>query len=184
MEGINEGPVTDWLVANTAPVSPPLTFELIAGGRSNLTYLVTDSAGRKLVLRRPPISHVLATAHDMSREHRIISALQPTVVPVAPALGLCEDPAVYGAPFYVRERVLGHIVREQLPPGYADEPAQRRAIGEGLIDVLAALHQVDPDAVRRAAVASAAARSTADRAAGASPVRRSATSTSAAVRRM
>ena len=81
-EGINEQKVSDWLVANTGPVEPPLTFELIAGGRSNLTYLVTDQRGRRLVLRRPPISHVLATAHDMSREHRIISALSGSDVPV------------------------------------------------------------------------------------------------------
>ena len=98
-EGINEQPVTDWLVANTPPVETPLTFELIAGGRSNLTYGVTDAVGRRLVLRRPPISHVLATAHDMAREHRIISALAGIDVPGPTTLGLCLDESVNDRPF-------------------------------------------------------------------------------------
>ena len=66
-EAIDIERVTAWLVAHTPPVEPPLSFELVTGGRSNLTFLVTDSVGRRLVLRRPPISHVLATAHDMGR---------------------------------------------------------------------------------------------------------------------
>jgi aminoglycoside phosphotransferase (APT) family kinase protein len=83
----------------------------------------------------------------MGREHRVISALGPTDVPVPRTLHLCTDPAVLGAPFYVMERVVGLHVVDTLPPGYADEPAQRRAIGDGLVDVLADLHAVDPDAV-------------------------------------
>jgi aminoglycoside phosphotransferase (APT) family kinase protein len=83
----------------------------------------------------------------MAREHRVISALVDTAVPVPRTLHLCTDPAVLGAPFYVMERVVGvHVVRD-LPPGYADEPAQRRAIGDGLVDVLADLHAVDHAAV-------------------------------------
>src|SRR5271157_6280819 len=91
VEGIDRGPVTDWLVANVDGSVAPLTFELIAGGRSNLTYRVTDAAGRRLALRRPPVSHVLPTAHDMGREHRLISALFPTDVPVPRPFGLCAD---------------------------------------------------------------------------------------------
>jgi aminoglycoside phosphotransferase (APT) family kinase protein len=146
-EGIKEQSVTEWLVANTPPVAPPLTFELIAGGRSNLTYGVTDATGRKLVLRRPPISHVLATAHDMTREHRIISALASSDVPVAPALGLCTDDSVNDAPFYVMDFVEGHILRTaQEVEAALDEKAQRVA-GEDLVDVLVRLHEVDVDAV-------------------------------------
>jgi aminoglycoside phosphotransferase (APT) family kinase protein len=119
---------------------------LISGGKSNLTFVVTSGAG-DVVLRRPPLHTLLPTAHDMRREHRVMTGLWPTPVPVPRTLALCTDEAVLGAPFYVMERVAGHIVREALPPGYADEPQQRRAIGEGLVDVLADLHAVDPGAV-------------------------------------
>ena len=91
VEGIDARPVSDWLAANIAGRQPPFSFELIAGGRSNLTYRVTDAAGRAFALRRPPVSHVLPTAHDMAREHTVISALGPTGVPVPRTLGLCTD---------------------------------------------------------------------------------------------
>ena len=116
---------------------------LIAGGKSNLTYRVDSPAG-SAVLRRPPLGHVLPTAHDMVREHTVMSALADTDVPVPRMLHLCTDDTVLGQPFYVMERVEGHVCREALPTGYADDPAQRRAVGEGLVDVLAALHDVDP----------------------------------------
>ena len=122
------------------------TVELIAGGKSNLTYRV-DSAAGSAVLRRPPLGHVLPTAHDMVREHTVMSALASTDVPVPRMLHLCTDAEVLGQPFYVMERVEGHVCRVDLPAGYADDPAQRRAVGEGLVDVLAALHDVDPASV-------------------------------------
>jgi aminoglycoside phosphotransferase (APT) family kinase protein len=127
-----------------------VTVGLIAAGMSNLTYTVTPDGGTAddaVILRRPPTGAVLATAHDMAREYTVITALGPTAVPVPRTLHLCEDTSVLGAPFYVMERVAGVHVVDEIPAGYADEPAQRRAIGEGLVDVLADLHAVDHEAV-------------------------------------
>jgi aminoglycoside phosphotransferase (APT) family kinase protein len=117
--------------------------ELISGGKSNLTYRVTSAAGT-VVLRRPPLSTVLPTAHDMVREHRVISALVGTDVPVPRTLHLCTDESVLGAPFYVMSEVDGHIVRGTLPPGYATKTTDRQQMSDALLDVLAALHAVDP----------------------------------------
>lgn len=124
--------------------NPSMT--LIEGGRSNLTFFVSAAAG-EAVLRRPPLSTVLPTAHDMTREHRVMTALGDTAVPVPKTLALCTDTDVIGAPFYVMDRVAGHIVRETLPEGYATTEPERQAIGHGLVDVLADLHAVDPTAV-------------------------------------
>jgi aminoglycoside phosphotransferase (APT) family kinase protein len=146
-EAIDIERATAWLVAHTPPVEPPLSFELVAGGRSNLTFLVTDAAGRRLVLRRPPISHVLATAHDMGREHRIIAALAGSAVPVPTALGYCEDESVNGRPFYVMDFVDGHVLRTPAEAQAALDEAGRRAAGDDLVDVLVRLHEVDVDAV-------------------------------------
>jgi aminoglycoside phosphotransferase (APT) family kinase protein len=145
-EGIDAPRVTEWFAAHIEGARPPLSFELVEGGRSNLTYRVGDAAGSQWALRRPPTGHVLPTAHDMGREHRIISALGPTPVPVPPALGFCDDPAVTGAPFYVMGWVDGRIVRDR---GAAEQLTldERRTAAESLVDVLAALHDVDPDAV-------------------------------------
>jgi aminoglycoside phosphotransferase (APT) family kinase protein len=145
--GINLDRVPSWLEANIPGVRPPLRFELIAGGRSNLTFAVTDAAGRKVVLRRPPMSHVLSTAHDMGREYRIISALQDTPVPVPETLGYCEDESVNERPFYVMDFVDGLILRTRAQTQARFDEAGRRAIGENLVDVLAAIHDVDVDAV-------------------------------------
>jgi aminoglycoside phosphotransferase (APT) family kinase protein len=147
VEGIAAERISAWFEQNIPDARPPLTFELIAGGRSNLTFRVDDNAGHTYVLRRPPTSHVLPTAHDMAREHRIISALGPTSIPVAPALGFCDDPEVNGAPFYVMGYVEGHVLRDAVTAEkHLDGPARRRA-GESLVDVLAALHEIDVDAV-------------------------------------
>lgn len=146
MRGIDEPNVGAWLAANIDGAEPPFSYELIAGGHSNLTFKVTDAAGHVYVLRRPPLGHVLATAHDMAREHRIISALGPTPVPVAPALGLCEDEDVNGAPFYVMAFVPG-VVLDSPDRAAALSVDVRRAAGLHLIEVLAALHAVDVDEV-------------------------------------
>ncbi|MHB9850004.1 phosphotransferase family protein [Streptomyces krungchingensis] len=123
-------------------VHGPLTGRLIEGGRSNLTYAVTDGTA-KWVVRRPPLGHVLATAHDMKREHRVISALHPTAVPVPAPLLLCEDESVLGAPFYVMEFVEGTPYRtaQQLAPLGAQ---RTRDAVLGLVDTLVELHAVDP----------------------------------------
>ena len=145
--GIDAPKVSDWFARNIPGVTLPLTFELVAGGRSNLTFRVTDAAGNDYALRRPPVSHVLATAHDMVREHRIISALAPTPVPVPAALGLCEDVSVNGAPFYVMEFVHGHVLRDAKIAEKALDEATRRKVSEHVVDVLADLHSVDPDTI-------------------------------------
>jgi aminoglycoside phosphotransferase (APT) family kinase protein len=147
IEGIDVDRVTAWFQQNIDGVETPLSFELIAGGRSNLTFKVTDAAGRDYVLRRPPTSHVLPTAHDMGREHRIISALGPTPVPVAPALGFCDDESVNGRPFYVMGYVDGHIIRDAATAEKVLGVDERRAAGDSLADVLAEIHAVDVDAV-------------------------------------
>jgi aminoglycoside phosphotransferase (APT) family kinase protein len=139
--------VTEWLVEHVDGTTPPFTFGLIAGGRSNLTYEVTDATGRTVVLRRPPLSHVLSSAHDMGREHRIIAALRATAVPVPEALGLCTDDAVNGAPFYVMDYVAGSILRAPSAAAAHFDESQRTSIGNDLVDVLTDLHAVDVDAV-------------------------------------
>ncbi len=119
---------------------------LISGGKSNLTYRVACDAG-EVILRRPPLGHILPTAHDMSREYRVMTALADTAVPVPRTFHLGDADSPLGTPFYVMERVVGHICRNALPPGYADTPDGCRKIGEALVDVLADLHMVDPGSV-------------------------------------
>ncbi len=123
----------------------PLSAELIAGGKSNLTYVISDGE-HDWVLRRPPLGHVLPTAHDMSREYRVLTALADTDVPVPRTFAFCDDEAVNGAPFYVMERVIGQI------PRTAEEmarisPEDAAACSRELIDVLARIHAVDYEAV-------------------------------------
>ncbi|MHB8439957.1 MAG: phosphotransferase family protein [Acidimicrobiales bacterium] len=147
VEGIDAQAVSRWFATNVPDVRLPLDFELIAGGRSNLTYRVRDADGTSFALRRPPLSHVLPTAHDMTREFRVISALEPTPVPVPRTYGLCTDESVNGRSFYVMEFVDGHIVRDaQTALTALDEPSRRRA-GRSLAETLADLHNVDVDAV-------------------------------------
>ncbi len=145
--GIDGARVTSWLVDHVDGLAPPLEFTLVAGGRSNLTFKVDDSNGRAVVLRRPPLSSVLATAHDVGREHKIIAALGPTKVPVPDALARCDDVHVNGAPFYVMSFVDGIIVRDVQVGRELTTPETRKVMGESLVDVLADLHQVDPDEV-------------------------------------
>jgi aminoglycoside phosphotransferase (APT) family kinase protein len=122
----------------------PLQVELLAGGRSNLTYLLTDGE-RRWVLRRPPLGHVLETAHDMSREHRVLAALQRTDVPVPRPL-LLAGPGVIGATFYVMEFADGVVLRDDAQLRGLDRAAAT-AVADSLIEVLVRLHRVDPGAV-------------------------------------
>ncbi|MFE0578809.1 MULTISPECIES: phosphotransferase family protein [unclassified Streptomyces] len=122
-----------------------LRGRLIEGGRSNLTYEITDGTGR-WVVRRPPLGHVLATAHDMRREHRVIAALHGTAVPVPEPVLLCEDEEVLGAPFYVMEYVDGVPYRTAGELAAIGPERTRRAV-LGLVDTLVDLHAVDPEAV-------------------------------------
>lgn len=120
----------------------PLTGRLITGGKSNLTYLVTDGS-REAVVRRPPMGHVLATAHDMGREHRVMAALSDTAVPVPEMYAECADPGVIGAPFYVMEFAPG------MPYRTAEElnalgKERVRTIADAVTDTLVALHAVRP----------------------------------------
>jgi len=145
-EGIDPARVTAWFQDHAGSVTPPLTFDLIAGGRSNLTYTVRDAAGGAWVLRRPPLGQVLATAHDMGREHKVMSALAPTDVPVPPMVGLETDTSVNGAPFFVMEFVEGIVARNAEAAAKLDLAARARA-GDQVAEVLARIHAVDPDAV-------------------------------------
>lgn len=143
VEGINETSVTEWLEANVEPAKGPFKFEMVSGGKSNLTYRVEDAAGNAFVLRRPPLGHVLQSAHDMGREHRIISALEGTGVPVAKAWGLCKDEAVNGADFYVMECVDG-VVLHDADAARTMTPEQRQSFGRDVADVLVRLHNIEP----------------------------------------
>ncbi|MGI9614483.1 MAG: phosphotransferase family protein [Acidimicrobiales bacterium] len=146
--GVDQPSVSGWLDTNIATLTGPFSFEFIQGGHSNLTYKVTDRNGTKAVLRRPPLGAVLATAHDMSREHRIITGVGKTNVPVPETLGLCEDEAVNGAPFYVMGYVEGVVLHDaDVADLEMPNHAARADLSQHLIDVLAALHTADPDAI-------------------------------------
>lgn len=145
-EGLDLTALRTWLDAEAPDLlGADLDASLVTGGKSNLTYVVTDGS-HDVIVRRPPLGHVLATAHDMAREHRVITALAGTDVPVPRTHGLCEDLDVIGAPFYVMERVPGtaYARATQLQALGAD---RTRAVTERMVDVLAELHAVDPASV-------------------------------------
>jgi aminoglycoside phosphotransferase (APT) family kinase protein len=140
------GPVASWLRGQGVPVVEPLRAELIQGGRSNLTYALVDATGARRVLRRPPMGHVLATAHDMGREWRFISALAATPVAVPAPIASCADAGVIGAPFFVMEFVDGAVLTV-LAAARALTRAARERAGIAMVETLAALHSVDVEAV-------------------------------------
>jgi aminoglycoside phosphotransferase (APT) family kinase protein len=142
--GIKHDEVSSWMIEHL-DATAPLDFELIAGGRSNLTFQVTDAAHRRFALRRPPTSHVLPTAHDMVREFTIISALHPLGVPVATPFGLCTDESVNDRPFYVMEFIEGAILRDRDQAEKEFSETTRGVIGDNLAATLAQLHDVDVD---------------------------------------
>jgi aminoglycoside phosphotransferase (APT) family kinase protein len=126
-------------------VRGPLSGQLIGGGRSNLTYRVTDGTST-WVLRRPPLGHVLATAHDMAREHRIITALAPTAVPVPRTVLLCDDPTVIGAVFFVMAEAPGTVYRRREQTD-ALSAGVRDRLARTLVETLADLHEIDPQRI-------------------------------------
>ncbi|MGI5274037.1 phosphotransferase family protein [Nonomuraea sp. CA-218870] len=139
--GIDRPRLFAWMGRHAPDAGEPLSVSLISGGRSNLTYLI-ETRERRVVLRRPPLGHVLPTAHDMGREWRVISALTPTPVPVPGPVAFCADEEVIGAPFYLMDHVAGAAVRTREELGdLAPEPTRR--LSRSLAEVLAAIHAVD-----------------------------------------
>ncbi|MEM7323952.1 MAG: phosphotransferase family protein [Actinomycetota bacterium] len=146
LKGIRGDAVTEWLAANIDGAVPPFTFEFITGGHSNLTFKVTAADGRRLVLRRPPLGAVLATAHDMGREHKIISGVGNTSVPVPKALGLCTDDSVNDAPFYIMDYVDGVVLHDaETADAAVPAPETRQNLSASLVTVLGDLHRANPD---------------------------------------
>jgi aminoglycoside phosphotransferase (APT) family kinase protein len=126
----------------------PVRVTKIGEGRSNLTFRVERGPvgeGTAYVLRRPPLGDIPETAHDMGREHRLLSALADTPVRTPRPVAMCADPSVIGAPFVVMEQVEGVVIRERTPDAYDEQ--DRRRVGFELVDALAELHTVDVGAV-------------------------------------
>jgi aminoglycoside phosphotransferase (APT) family kinase protein len=132
-------------IESVAPTGATFDVEVLSGGMSNLTYLVT-SGDHEYVVRRRPLGKVAAGAHDMGREYRVLAALRDTELPIPRAFGFCDDESVIGAPFYVMSRVHGHVFHR--PDDVKDlTPAQTAAISAAVVNVLKQLHGVDYKAV-------------------------------------
>lgn len=138
-------PLARFMERHVAGFTPPLDLGQFRGGMSNPTFLVTDGAGRRYVLRKKPPGELLPSAHAVDREFTVISALAATDVPVAPAYALCEDESVLGTAFYVMGFVEGRVFRHVELPELT--PPQRDAIYDAMNDALARLHNVDYAAI-------------------------------------
>jgi aminoglycoside phosphotransferase (APT) family kinase protein len=141
------GAVVGWLRAHGTTVAEPLDVAVIAGGRSNLTYRLTDADGTRWVLRRPPLGALVESAHDVGREHRIMSALVDSPVPVPHMVGFCPDANLIGAPFFVMEYVDGIVLADQDTAERELDRAARFTAGVSIVDLLGRLHGIDPAAV-------------------------------------
>lgn len=146
LEGLDLGALDRHLRDVGVARSGELRAEFISGGRSNLTFLVSDDASR-WVLRRPPLHGLTPSAHDMAREYKVVAALADTPVPVAKAVTMRDDDSVLGAPFQMVEYVPGRVVRYTPQLDELGDTATIEACVDSLITVLADLHAVDPDAV-------------------------------------
>jgi aminoglycoside phosphotransferase (APT) family kinase protein len=144
-DGLDRERLEEWFGATLSDAVPPLSYERITGGRSNLTFRVSDSDGGRWILRRPPLGATLGSAHDMAREHRILTGLADARVPTPRPLALCTDKGVTGAEFYVMELVDGLVLRDEDEVRAAFDEGGRRHVGDALVDTLADLHAVDPD---------------------------------------
>lgn len=134
----------NWMCERLGSAVELRSAEKFAGGQSNPTYRLDTSEGA-MVLRRKPFGKLLPSAHAVEREHRLIDALHPTPVPVAKPIALCEDAEIIGAPFYLMEMVTGRTFWQGALPDCSKE--ERGAIYSEMIDALARLHAVDPEAV-------------------------------------
>jgi aminoglycoside phosphotransferase (APT) family kinase protein len=139
------GTLGTYLESAIPGVKLPLQLERLSGGQSNPTYLVRDAHGQSFVLRKKPAGHLLASAHAVEREYRVMKALEGSAVPVARMYCLCEDTAVIGTAFYVMEYVQGRIFWDPALPEL--DRAQRASMYDEMNRVIGALHAVDPDAV-------------------------------------
>jgi aminoglycoside phosphotransferase (APT) family kinase protein len=146
VKALDEPRVTAWLTEQLPELEAPLRFTRVGEGQSSLTFRVDDAGGTSVVLRRPPLGEILAKAHDMAREHRILSALGSTRVPVPRTLALCEDLDVTGAPFYVMEHADG-LVLTRVADGERLAPEARAEAGRAIASTLAELHAVDVDSI-------------------------------------
>lgn len=144
-ERLDVGRLEPYLRARLPRTGGPFGLAQFGGGHANLTYLVRFGE-TEYVLRRPPLGPVAPSAHDMRREHRVLSVLPAAFPPAPRSYLLCTDHDIIGADFHVMERRRGIVIRREIPPPF-DEPATCRRIGEMLVDTLAALHAVDPAAV-------------------------------------
>jgi aminoglycoside phosphotransferase (APT) family kinase protein len=148
LPGLDVAALQEWLLANEPSLlgAVPLSASLIAGGRSNLTYVIRG-ASEPLVLRRPPLGHVQTTAHDMAREFRVISALRGSRVPVPRAIRFVDDASAgVDAPFYLMERVKGRPISTR-KDNAEYSPAQLRELSLDLARTLAHLHTIAPESV-------------------------------------
>jgi aminoglycoside phosphotransferase (APT) family kinase protein len=144
--GIDPEAVTRWFDQLGVGFTGPLRFDRIGLGQSNLTYLVRDANDQRWVLRRPPLGQLLASAHDVAREARIMAALAPTDVPVPQILGVAQDPEIFGVPLVLMELIDGQAV-DTMAIAESLAPQRRRQIGVSLPTTLAKIHAVDIDAV-------------------------------------
>jgi aminoglycoside phosphotransferase (APT) family kinase protein len=138
--------VLAWLDRQGFALERPVDIVALSGGRSNLTYELTDGDGKRFVLRRPPDGTLLPTAHDVSREWMFIRDLHGSPVPAPPPVAYCQDPSVLGAPFFIMGYVDGFVLAEASDAANMS-PSARRAAGTEMIDVLVKLHSVDIGAI-------------------------------------
>jgi aminoglycoside phosphotransferase (APT) family kinase protein len=143
-DGIDLGRLGDWLEGHVEGFRGPFTIIKFAGGQSNPTYRI-DAASGRYVMRRKPFGPTLPSAHAVDREYRVISALRPVGYPVARPYALCSEAEVIGAPFYIMEMVEGRTFWDGRLPDQS--PTERRAIYLAMVDALAGLHRIEPEAV-------------------------------------
>ncbi|HTT80494.1 MAG TPA: phosphotransferase family protein, partial [Stellaceae bacterium] len=149
-ERLDAARLLPYLRAHLPGAEGRLTVRQFGGGKANLTYLLRFEAGAsasEFVLRRPPLGPIPPGAHDMAREHRVLSALHRRYRPAPRSLLFCADDSLIGAVFLVEERRRGFVIRDDIPAELAGQPALNRRIGEALVDALADLHLVRPDEV-------------------------------------